>query len=188
MRLFCIFKLGWLLFIKQLHAGREPHTRKYGTLGLNRSFIKSDFLYTSRQNDERGYDYRYPPNTTDDRIFQNEIKENEEHPDFADKIAKLAQLKELKTLYKSLSSPSFPYLNTITPEYLNACMGSIDEAVYMNIRMAVGESSVLNEVGHSLPPTSSKRIPIEPLNTQPSIYSIRDIQKGGLLDDFNKVI
>lgn len=93
----------------------------------------------------------------------------------------------------------------ITPEYLDACMRHIDENIYMNCKTAIGESSVLREMSRfssfntDKSPTScpqdgvlshfsNKIPPIEPLNTRHSSYSVRNLKKGGLLDDFNREI
>jgi hypothetical protein len=168
---------------------------------VNKPLIKSDYIYTN-PDDERGYDHRYPTKNADGNTL-----------DFADKITKLAQLKELQALSKKLATTrpehtinSMGNLNAmITPEYLNTCMRHIDENIYMNCKMAIGESSVLSEMSRFSPvnadkiPTpcprdgtpphfSSKIPPIEPLNTRHSIYSVRNLQKGGLLDDFNREV
>lgn len=207
MHIFYIFRIWWL-FLEDLQAVREPHTRINGFLGVNKPLIKTDYMYSSHH-DERGYDYRYPMKNADG-----------DTPEFADKITKLAQLKELQALSKTLvtschlntvSRPEhtnncMDNLNTmITPEYLNTCMRHIDENIYMNYKMAIGESSVLSEMSRfssfnadkipipcpqdgTPPHFSNKALPVEPLNTRHSIYSVRNLQKGGLLDDFNREV
>jgi len=205
MNIFYIFRVCWVLFVKEIQSGKEPHTRMYGTLGLNKSLIKPESIYSGIVNDERGYDYRHPLKST-----------HKEHHDFANNFTKLAKLKLLQSLSDKFSSISPSHISSFTPEYLQTYMRDMDETVYINYRMAIGESSVLNEFscshipickieksggvaeGHDVGfllysgerPQGVRRniVPprgmVEPTDTQRPTYSIRNIKKGGLLDDF----
>lgn len=171
LRLFYI----WCFSHQPLYSG-EPHSRRNRVLGLNKPLINPDFVYSS-ENIEKGNDFRFP-----------KINSNNETHDFANKIIKNNQLNELIKL-NSLINQRPPYKNSITHEYLKSRMNYIDESITIhNV-----QTFVLNEGPSStpyispIPPFICKKIHIEPLNT-PFIYSIKNIQKGGLLDDFNNDI
>ena len=165
LRLFYI----WCFSHQQLYNG-EPHTRKHGFLGLNKPLINPNFVY-SNENSDKGNDFRFP-------IINN----NNETHDFANKIIKNTQLNELIKINTFINQNPH-YKNSITHEYIKNRMNYIDNSITIHN----GQTFVLNESPPSISPNIYKKIHIEPLNT-PFIYSIKNIQKAGLLDDFNKEI
>jgi hypothetical protein len=165
-------------FSNQPTYSAEPHSRRNRVIGLNKPLINPDFVYSS-ENSEKGNDFRFP-----------KINSNNETHDFANKIIKNNQLNELIKI-NSLINQNPLYKNSITHEYVKSRMNYIDETITIHN----GQTFVLNEGSNSIPVPSTSTIPpfickkihIEPLN-RPSIYSVKNIQKGGLLDDFNKDI
>lgn len=162
----------WCFSQQPLYTG-EPHSRRNRVIGLNKPLINPNFVYSS-ENSEKGNDFRFPL-----------INSNNETHDFANKIIKNIQLNELIKI-NTLINQTPLYKNSISHEYLKSRMNYIDETITLHN----GETFILDEAH---PPISSislyiyKKIHIESLNT-PFIYSIKNIQKGGLLDDFNKDI
>jgi len=159
----------WYLSHQPLYSV-EPHSRKHRVIGLNKPLINPNFVYSS-ENSEKGNDFRFP-----------KINNNNETHDFANKMIKNIQLNELIKINSLINHhPSCKY--SISHEYLKSRMNYIDETITINN----GQTFVLNEVTTPIPPYIYKKIHIEPLNT-PFINSVKNIQKGGLLDDFNKDI